>query len=69
MLLVMLYNFTNQITKYNRSSIGSDGMSFKTSWCERDELIVVQLRFQPLPIWIGVDRMSVIVEIRDSERR
>ena len=44
-------------------------MSFKTSWCERDKLIVIQLRFQPLPIWIGVDRMSVIVEIRDSETK
>ena len=42
-------------------------MAFRTSWREGDKLIVVSIRFQPIPIWIGIDRMSAIVEIRDAE--
>ena len=44
-------------------------MAFKTSWVEGDKLIVVSLRFQPIPVWIGIDRMSVIVEIRDAKTK
>ncbi len=42
-------------------------MTFRTWWEEGRKLIVVHLRFQPIPAWIGIDRMSVIVEIRDRE--
>ena len=47
--------------------VSSDDMSFKTSWSEKDKLIVIHLKFQPIPIWISADRMSVIVEIRDAK--
>ncbi|WP_461863969.1 hypothetical protein [Thermococcus sp.] len=42
-------------------------MAFRTWWVEGDKLIVVQLRFQPMPVWISTDRMSIIVEIRDAK--
>ncbi len=42
-------------------------MAFKTMWREGDKLIVVSVRFQPIPLWVGVERMSVIVEIRDAK--
>ena len=31
------------------------------------KLKIVHLRFQPIPAWIGIDSMSVIVEIRNRE--
>ncbi|RLI76825.1 hypothetical protein DRP05_12045 [Archaeoglobales archaeon] len=42
-------------------------MAFKTSWIEGDKTIVVKLRFQPVPLWISVEKMSIVVEIRDSK--
>ncbi len=42
-------------------------MAFKTSWQEGNKLIIVSIRFQPIPIWISIDRMSVIVEIRNAK--
>ena len=42
-------------------------MAFKTVWREGDKLIVVSVRFQPIPVWIGIERMSIIVEIRDAK--
>ncbi len=41
-------------------------MAFRTWWVEGNRLIAIQLRFQPMPVWIGIDRMSIIVEIRDA---
>jgi hypothetical protein len=44
-------------------------MTFKTSWTEGDKRIVIELRFQPMPIWISHEEMSIIVEIRDAKTR
>lgn len=42
-------------------------VAFKTSCREGNRLIVVSVRFQPVPVWIRADRMSVIVEIRNAD--
>ena len=42
-------------------------MTFRTSWKEEDKLIVVSVRFQSIPVWIGIERVSVIVEARDDK--
>lgn len=36
-------------------------------WIKEDRKIVVELRFQPKPIWISHKKMSCIVEVRDAK--
>lgn len=62
MLIVKFKYFTNTISKVTV-------MAFKTSWIENDKLVIVQLRFQPKPVWISHEKMSVLVEIRETQTR
>ena len=44
-------------------------MGFRTSWIDGNRYIVISLRFTPVLAWIGLERISVIVEIRDAKSR
>ncbi|MFQ6052412.1 MAG: hypothetical protein ACE5K4_12080 [Candidatus Hydrothermarchaeota archaeon] len=44
-------------------------MTVKTHWIKDDRIYIVSLRFMPEPIWVGIEKMSVIVEIRTKEEK